>query len=257
MFKKGVLVLLLFSLSLVGANISKEQCGKMGENFIFAGGECIQYVHFEGEVKETLTVVVHGTWDAGTNTLGRYAPFAENLAMATDITTVAVALPGYSKSSTNNFPALKHEGKMNFSTDTKYINFLGDLVEGLKKKFKAKKVNYMGHSAGATMGATLTGLRSGLVNNIALAGGRYTNDKGLKEATYFKDVMKSADKNTNYLFIYGTEDKISEPIVSTSFFKEAIKGGLKAKLVKVEGAAHLDLDMTDASIDSFTEMVEE
>ena len=77
---------------------------------MFAGNECIQYKKFSGDTKGALNIIVHGTWNEGTDTLARYAPFAEDLAMRTDITTIAVALTGYSGSSTNKFPSLSHKG---------------------------------------------------------------------------------------------------------------------------------------------------
>ncbi|QKF82106.1 alpha/beta hydrolase [Halarcobacter ebronensis] len=253
-----VLIFIVFSLSLEAKKISESECLATEENFIYAGGECVEYRAYKGDSDDKIIIIVHGTWDEGTNTLGRYAPFAETLNMNTDITTVAVALPGYSNSSTNNFTALSHEGVKNLAAKKEYVEFLGDLVNELKEKFEAKEVTYVGHSAGAMMGATLTGLRPGLIQNIALAGGRYDihqTEKG-NDLISFIDVIDNVDKNTKYLFIYGSEDKISKPEVTTSFFKIAKEKGLNAKLIKVEGAEHLDLDMTNTSIDAITKMVE-
>ncbi len=94
-------------------------------------------------------VIVHGTWDEGTNTLGRYAPFAETMNLNTDLTTIAISLPGYSKSSTNNFSSLAHKGIKNLAAKKEYILFLGELIKSLKDKYEAKVVTYVGHSAGA------------------------------------------------------------------------------------------------------------
>lgn len=261
MYRKLFLLVagLFFTINLNAEKIDATKCGTLGEDFIFAGGECIETRSFEGDSNEHIMIIVHGTWDEGTNTLGRYAPFAETMNMNTDLTTIAVALPGYSGSSTNNFEALAHKGVKNLSSNKDYIVFLGELVKALKEKFEATTVTYVGHSAGARMGATLTGLKPGLIQNIALAGGGYVTKDGdkTKELVSFNDVIDNANKDTQYLFIYGTEDKISKPEVTTGFFKVAQEKGLKAKLVKVEGAAHLDLDMTDASVDAITIMVEE
>jgi len=95
-------LLLLFITLITGttfafASVTQAECKKQGDNFIFAGGECIQYAISKGDTEDAINIVVHGTWKSGTNTLGRYAHFAENLAMNTDITTIAVALPRYSK----------------------------------------------------------------------------------------------------------------------------------------------------------------
>ena len=251
---------LFLSLNLNAKNIDTAECTNLGEDFIFAGGECIETRMFEGDSNEHLLIIVHGTWDEGTNTLGRYAPFAESMNMNTDLTTIAVALPGYSGSSTNNLPSLADKKVHTNQAGRKvYVEFLGELITVLKQKYEASKITLVGHSAGARMVATLTGLKPGLVQNVALAGGGYVvkaENKG-KDLISFNDVIDSASKDTNYLFIYGTEDKISKPEVTTEFFKVAQEKGLKAKLVKVEGAAHIDLDMTDPSVEAITEMVEE
>ncbi len=260
--KKSLLtfvVLLLLAFNLEAKKIDVNECKSLGDNFIFAGNECIEFNFFEGDTNEHIMVIVHGTWPDGSNTLGRYAPFAETMNMNTDLSTIAVALPGYSGSSTNNFSALAHEGVKNLSSNKEYIVFLGELIKALKDKYEAKTVTYVGHSAGARMGATLTGTNPGLIQNIALAGGSYTikNEDKNKELISLSDVIDSVDKNTNFLFIYGTNDKISKPEVTKNFFKIAKEKGLKATLVKVEGAEHLDLDMTDTSIDAITTMLEE
>lgn len=248
----------LFISGLSAETITKKECISKGENFIFAADECIEFRTFEGDDNNHIIIIVHGTWDEGTNTLGRYAPFAETMNLNTDLTSIAVALPGYSNSSTNNFTSLSHKGVKNLAAKKEYVLFLGKLVESLKNKYQAKTVTLIGHSAGAMMGATLTGLKPELIQNIALAGGRYDIHKEEEgDLISMIDVIDNIDKNTNFLFIYGTEDKISKPEVTTSFFKIAKDKGLKAKLIKVEGAGHIDLDMSDSSIEAIVEMIEE
>lgn len=261
MLKKVLIFISIFlvSLSLNAKEISQSDCDSLGEEFVFAGGECIETRTFEGDSNNHIMIIVHGTWDEGTNTLGRYAPFAETMNLNTDLTTIAVALPGYSNSSTNKFKALAHEGVKNLSSNKEYILFLGELVNALKDKYEATTVTYIGHSAGARMGATLTGLKPGLIQNIALAGGSYftKDDEKGKNSVSFNDVIKNANKDTKYLFIYGTADKISKPEATTKFFEVAKENGLNAKLVKVEGAEHIDLDMTNTSVEAIINMIEE
>ena len=255
-----ILFLVFLSLNLEAKKINEKECVSLGEKFIFAGDECIEFVSFEGDTNEHIIVIVHGTWDEGTNTLGRYAPFAETMNMNTDLTTIAVALPGYSGSSTNNLPSLADKKVHTNQAGRKvYVEFLGKIISSLKEKYEASEVTLIGHSAGARMAATLTGLEANLVQNVALAGGGYTTKPENKGEGFlsFSDVIDNASKDTNYLFIYGTEDKISKPEVTTEFFKIALEKGLNAKLVKVEGAAHIDLDMTDTSIEAITNMLEE
>jgi pimeloyl-ACP methyl ester carboxylesterase len=261
MFKKVIKSLtIVFTLTttMYAAKITENECLKK-ENFIFAGGECIEYRAYKADSNDAITIIVHGTWDAGTNTLGRYAPFAETMNLNTDLTTIAVALPGYSGSSTNNFEALAHEGTKNLAARVEYIEFLGKLVEALKNKYKATTVNYIGHSAGAMMGATLTGIRPDLIQNIALAGGRYDIHEKVKDKDLISiiDVLDKVNKDTKFLLIYGTADKISKPEVTTNFYEIAKNKSFDVKLIKVENAPHLDLDMTDTSVEAITEFLGE
>ena len=258
-YTKIILTLLLtLSATYLQAKVTKQMCSKKGENFIYAKGECIQFYEAEGDVEGSLNIIVPGTWPAGTNTLARYAPFADTIVMNTDITTVAVALPGYSHSSTNNFQALAHKGSENLSSQKVYIEFLNQLVIALKDKYKAKKVNYIGHSAGARIGATLVGYNPDLITTITAAGGSYTlkKEKTNKElvalSTYINNV-----KNTKFLLVYGTADKISKPKVTKSFYKIAKEKGFDVQIIEVANAPHLDLDMTDESVDAITDMLAE
>jgi len=240
--------------------VTQSQCENKGDEYIFAGGECIQYYVADGEVESEINILVHGTWAAGTNTLGRYAPFADNLSMSTDITTIAVALPGYAGSSTNNFEALIHEGTKNLAAQKEYIVFLSDLVQKLKDKFEAQKVNYIGHSAGALMGSTLTGFTPGLITTMTSAGAGYDIHSQVKDSkglVSLIDYIDNVDKNTQFLLVYGSKDEISKPEVTKAYYDAMIKKGYKATLVEVVDAPHLDLDMRDTTVDAIINMIEE
>ncbi|MGK0256545.1 MAG: putative esterase [Arcobacteraceae bacterium] len=250
----------LFTTSIYASNlVNEEQCKVKGAEYIFAGGECIQYYVSKGDKDSELNIVVHGTWEEGTNTLARYRPYAENLAMATDITTVAIALPGYSDSSTNNFQALSHKGTENLAARSEYIEFLSKLVQELKIQFDAEKINYIGHSAGAMMGSTLTGYIPGLINTLTSAGGRYNihiEAKDSKDLISLVDYIDDVDKKTEFLLIYGTKDTISKPIVTKDFYTALKKEGFTATLVEVVGAPHLDLEMTDTAFEAIATMLD-
>jgi len=239
--------------------VNKKQCQEKGEEYIFAGAECIQYYVSEGDIESEINIVVHGTWPAGSNTLGRYAPFADNLSMATDITTIAVALPGYADSSTNNFQALSHKGIKNLAAQKEYISFLSDLILKLKEKFEAKKINYIGHSAGALMGSTLTGFTPGLINTMTSAGAGYDIHSEVKEnknLVSLVDYMDEVDKSTEFLLVYGTKDKVSKPNITKEYYRALIKAGYIATLIEVVDAAHIDLDMTDTAVEAIVNMLD-
>lgn len=261
MFKKNLFIMaLLFSSTILFAsNISEEDCSKKGDNFIFAGNECIQYFKSNGDEENALNIIVHGTWKEGTDTLARYAPFAENISLQTDTTTIAVALPGYSKSSTNNFQALAHEGIENLSANREYIEFVGLVVEALKKKYDASKITYIGHSAGCSIGATLMGIKPSLVNNLVCAGGVYDIHKkaDTSNSVSIVDVLYKVNKDSKLILIYGTADNISKPENTIDFYNLAKEKGFNVKLVEAKNAPHLDLDMTDESIKAIAELSEE
>lgn len=260
MLKKSLLLSsFIIASSLSAATISKDDCSKKGDNYIYAADECIQYYKSKGDIEDALNIIVHGTWDEGTNTLARYTPFAENLSLQTDITTIAVALPGYSGSSTNNFKALAHKGDGNLSVKREYIEFLASLVRALRDKYNASKITYIGHSAGCTMGATMTGLDKHLVNNLVCAGGVYNiheKEQG-KDLISMMDVLHSVNKDMKIVLVYGTADEISKPQVTIDFYNLAKEKGFNVKLVEAKDAPHLDLDMTDESVAAIVEVVEE
>lgn len=238
---------------------SESSCTSKGKGYIYVQNECLQIAIFETEDSDSLNIILHGTWDRGTNILGRYSPFAESLNMITDYTTVAVALPGYSNSTINSYPSLDNDKIENLAANEEYVRFVAEVIKKLKKKYNAQTINFVGHSAGAMIGATITGLYPDLINNIALVGGRYnihevSNEKDLISAV---DVIDDISKETNILLIYGTEDKISKPEVTKNFYKLSKDKGLLVKLVEVKGAPHLDLDMHDISVEAITELLEQ
>lgn len=254
-FKKTIFFIFL-SLTLNAQNITKQMCEKKGEDYIFTSNECINLKKYNGETKGKLNIVVHGNWDEGTNILGRYAPFAENLSFETDITTVAIALPGYSNSSTNSLKSLASGKNLAFSKA--YVNFLSDLVSKLKVKYNANKVTYIGHSAGCTMGINLLGTKPFLIDSLLCAGGSYSLDKKDKSSDKISamDIINNISRQAKIAIVYGTEDKISPAKKNIEFYNFAKNEGLNIKLVEATGANHLDLDMTDASVEAIVELVE-
>lgn len=251
---------MILSTNMFASNIVNEkQCIDKGEEYIFAGEECIQFYVSEGEVESEINIVVHGTWPAGSNTLGRYAPFADNLSMATDITTIAVALPGYADSSTNNFQALSHNGTKNLAAKKEYIKFLSELVTKLKTNHEAEKVNYIGHSAGALMGSTLTGYTPGLINTMTSAGAGYdihSKVQKSKNLISLIDYIDDVKKSTEFLLVYGTKDEVSKPKITKDYYNALVKAGYKATLIEVVDAPHIDLDMSDTSVEAIVDMLD-
>lgn len=260
MYKKLLYILLstFIVTTLQAQKVSKDQCDIESEEFIFAGGECINFNAFEGDDNKDIIVVIHGTWPEGTNILGRYNTFAETLNMNTDKTTIAVALPGYSKSSTNNLLSIDNKVYKHQASNKAYVKFLGDLMKGFKEKFEAETITFVGHSAGARLGAVLAGSEPSIFKNVVLVGGRYERkDKDPSDTILPSDVLPNMSKDAKFIMVYGTADKVSEPKVTTSFYDKMKTQGLNVELVKVEGAGHQDLDMTDPAIEAIGALFEE
>jgi alpha-beta hydrolase superfamily lysophospholipase len=254
-----ITIIMLVTTSLYSNMVLKKQCEKKEGNFIFAGKECINYFIEEGDRKDILNIIIHGAWKNGTNTLARYSPFASNISLNTDITTIAIALPSYSKSSSNYLKSLMHNGKKSvaLSTSKQYIDFLVDLIKELKNKYKAKTINVIAHSAGAILSATITGYKPNLIQNVVLAGGQYNlerfkNKSGLTIDKFLKDIPKS----TNFLLVYGTKDNISKPKITKDFYNKLKRLKLNVKMIEVKEHKHLDLDMSDESVEAITSMFE-
>jgi len=259
MLKKVLFLLLVVTASFSFAkNVSKQDCEQKGEGFIYAGNECINYAMFEGDDNDKLIVIVHGTWDEGSNVLGRYAPFAENLNMSSDISTIAVALPGYSASSLNKLKSIGSKEYNHQAATKEYVQFLEKLVIALKDKYESKEITIVGHSAGAMMSGSLAGLNPELLKNVVLVAGRYERpDYANEKHLLANDVLSKMNKESKFIMIYGTKDEISKPSVTKDFYKKMKAQGLDVQLVEVKDAAHIDLDMTDTSIEAISSLFEE
>jgi len=260
MFKKILLLVFLCSFySFVSAKeITENMCNEKEEGFIYAGNECINYEMFESDDNDKLIIIVHGTWDEGSNVLGRYSPYAENINMSTDISTIAVALPGYSKSSLNKLKSIGSKEYNHQAATKEYVEFLENLVIALKNKYKSKEITLISHSAGAMMSASLSGLNNKLLKNVVLVAGRYERPDYANEKHLLAiDVLDKMDKTVQFIMIYGTKDKISKPSVTKDFYKKMKTKGLNVKLVEVKDGIHIDLDMSDTSIEAISSLFEE
>ncbi len=237
--KKLVILASLVFVNYLFAN-TKDDCIKKGDGFIYVQNECIAYKKFNGE-GDSLNIIIHGTWDEGSDTLARYSPFAEDLTMMSDL------LP------------LSNKEVKNLAATKEYIEFLENLVLSLKAKYSAKKITLIAHSAGCMMSATLLGVKPDLVDNLVCVGGVYdihkkSNDKKLISAV---DVVDKISKKAKIVLIYGTADEISTPQTTIDFYNLAKQKGLDVKLVEVKDGVHIDLDMTTQSKDSIIELIEE
>jgi predicted esterase len=259
MFKKILCLILICSFYsfLSAKEITEKMCNEKEDGFIYTGNECINYNIFEGDDNDKLIIIVHGTWDEGSNVLGRYSPFAENINMSTDISTIAVALPGYSKSSLNKLKSIGSKEYNHQAATKEYVEFLEKLVLALKDKYKSKEITLVGHSAGAMISASLSGLNNKLLKNIVLVAGRYERpDYANEKHLLANDVLTSMNKSAKFIMVYGTKDKISKPNVTKDFYNKMKKQGLNVELVEVKNGVHIDLDMSDTSVEAISSLFE-
>jgi alpha-beta hydrolase superfamily lysophospholipase len=246
MIKKSLIVAALFFANSVFADV-KSDCESKGDGFIYAKNECINYKLFEGD-EEGLNIVVHGTWDEGTDIIARYSPFAEDVAMSSDISTISLALPGYSQSSSNNLKAIGSKEIKNLAATKEYVEFFAELVENLKQKYDSKKTTIIAHSAGCMLSATALGQKDVFVDSLLCAGGAYDihkkapEQKGLISAV---DVIDNISKDTNIMIVYGTADDVSTPQMNKEFYDLAKEKGLKVELIEAKDAPHMELEMTN------------
>lgn len=258
MLKKSLVLGSILFANIAFADI-KEDCLNKGEDFVFAKGECINFKAFEGE-KDGLTIIIHGTWDEGTDVIARYSPFAEDVSMSSEITTLAVALPGYSKSSSNKLKYIGSKTEKNLAAKKEYVDFFVELVEALKEKYDSKKTTIIAHSAGCMLSATAIGVKPNLVDNLVCAGGVYDihkkapEDKSLISAI---DVLDKISKETKIAIVYGTADDISTPNINKEFYETAKKKGLNVELVEAKDAPHMELEMTRESKEYIEKLLEE
>ncbi len=253
---KNIFVFILFVSSNLFA-ITKSECLKKGEDFVFVKNECINYKAFVTD-EDALNIIVHGTWDEGTDIIARYSPFAEDISMRTDVSTIALALPGYSESTSENYKAIGNKEQKNLAATKKYVDFFIALVEELKKEFESTKTTIIAHSAGCMLSATAIGIKPYLVDNLVCAGGVYdihkkSPQKGLISAV---DVIDKISKDTKIVLIYGSDDKVSTPKMSKDFYNLAKKKGLNVELVEVKNAAHMDLEMQKESLEAIENLFE-
>jgi len=255
---KKLLLLIFISLTLYSKSITKQMCQNQ-DDMIYIQNECINYFVEEGDVDGKLNIIVHGAWKDGTNILARYSAFASTVSMNTDITTITFAMPGYSKSSTNNLQGLLHDKKITRFGKSEYIDFLHEVFITFKAKYNAKEINIIAHSAGASLSATISAKYPKLIKNIFLAGGRYdlSNYKGQNNLISINNFINNIGTYTNYMVIYGTKDSISKPQISIEFYNKLKSLNKNVKLLEIKGHNHLDLDMSDESVEAISSILEE
>jgi len=249
--------ILLILLSYSYANKGKPSaCDTSKHQFIFSKTECINYVYEEADDEDNLIIFIHGSWKEGSDTLKKYTPFMEDLVLNTDVSTIIIALPGYSKSSSNVFEAISKKGFSSLIYTKEYLDLIKDVILRLKKKYKKKTLTLVAHSAGASLATTLYGYDNTLIQNMIAIAGSYNTDPANKDLYSANKTYKNINKKSKLVLIYADNDKISPPNKSTDFYALVKKEKVLVKLIEVKNAAHLNLELRDEVMDEILEVFE-
>ncbi|PHR72281.1 MAG: alpha/beta hydrolase [Arcobacter sp.] len=253
---KHIFILILLITYSYANNDYKSDCDTNNDQFIFSKSECINYLYEEADNEDNLIIFIHGSWNEGTDILKKYAPLMEDLVLNTDVSTIIIALPGYSKSSTNVFEAIGKKGFSSLIYKKEYLDLIKDVVLRLKKKYKKKKLTLIAHSAGASLGTTLYGYDNTLIQNMISIAGSYNTDVLNTNLLSADKTYKNINKKSKLILIYGDKDKISPPKKSKDFYTLVKKEQVNVKLIEVKNAAHLNLELREEVMDEILELLE-
>ncbi len=249
--------ILVFLITCSYANKTYESaCDTNNDQFIFSKSECINYVYEEADDENNLIIFLHGSWNEGTNILKKYTPLMEDLVLNTDVSTIVIALPGYSKSSTNVFQAIGKKGFSSLIYTKEYLDLIKDVILQLKEKYKKKTLTLVAHSAGASLGTTLYGYDNTLIQNMISIAGSYTTDTKNSNLLSANKTYKNINKKSKLILIYGDKDKISPPKKSKDFYALVKKEQVNVKLIEVKNAVHLNLELREEVMDEILELLE-
>ena len=236
----------------------KKECKKIqndneDSHFIFAQGECLEYYEAKGSKKDEITVLIHGSWPRGSDPLERrYAQIADDMSRETSITTLALAMPGYSYSTSNRYKDMSwRENKTVIPAEEEFVKIVASFIQKLKTKYHAKKVNIFGKSSGAMLGGIISGYQPGLIDKYILMGGAYDvyftyrhNNWGTKNPGLLSsvDFVSDVKKDAQFLIIAGENDRKAPPLFATQYKKRLNNEEINAEVLVIQGAKHSSLE---------------
>lgn len=205
--------------------------------FLYASGECLQYVKFNEFKSDEINIYLHGSYRSGGNPLPSYYNNKLEILANSGIPTYVIALPGYNHSTSNRFGRITQTSRSYLAAEYDYIVFVKEVLEAIKKKENAIKLNVIGHSAGATLATNISGLYPKLINKVAVYEGNYDMEfynflRGWSAKYPAITIMRnigSIDKSTKFYVLYGKLSNKKEPQESTRFID-----ALKSRDINVE-----------------------
>lgn len=209
------------------------------------------FISEELSANPTLIVVIHG--DAPFNEPEYHYVFAAKVAAThRDVVAVGLLRPGYTDPQGN-----KSDGERGDSAgdNLNVINTeaIADAIDGLKRRWSARKVVVAAHSGGAALAANILGRHPALIDHALLVSSVYDVEKWRQymfEQTgepMFQgkiDTLSPIEQITGMLdqvevtLMVGTEDEIAPISFSEQYEIAARKHGKRVRLVRLEGEGH-------------------
>jgi len=244
---KTITILFLLLTNVYAKNSIQNLCETKKDTFIFVSQECINYSYEEGEDENNLIVILHGSWKNGSDVLKKYETLAENIVFNTDVSTITIAMPGYSKSSKKHFSLLDNKEYKYLVYTKEYVHLLKNILLTLKTKYKKTSLTLLAHSAGASLGTTLYAYDPSVINTMISLAGNYVLPLKYKNKKLFaaKAYIKNIHTTNNLVLVSGDKDKISPPKLSQDFYTLLKKQNLKVKLLEVKNANHFELENSE------------
>lgn len=237
--------------------VYKQECQDMKKNnkdsFIFAKGECLNYIVSWGDAqKSEINILLHGSWRENSSPVAqRFTEIADDFRDNTNITSIALAMPGYDESTSNRYSNMNWKNTNVIPANESFVKIISQAIKNLKIKYNATKVNIYGKSSGAMLGGIISGYSPGLLDKVILLGGAYNiyftyeyNGWGRMSPGFISAVnyIDLVDKKTSFLVIAGGKDKKANPIFAKRYVKKLNKAGIKAKVVVFKDLEHSGME---------------
>jgi len=212
---------------------------------IFAAGECIDYHIAQGENKDSVIVVLHGAHTDGGNPMSWMPKWGRYTSTSTDITTYILAMPGYGGSTSNRFGKMIWTNHLVPSAQLDYIKFTAEILKKIKDKHSAKNLYVFGHSSGADLATTISGLSPNLIQKVIAYAGAYDYPYYFKRWKNYSPHFEVAPthyvnkiQDTKILLLAGGKDQLSLPKFTKHYEQILLDNNVNVTSFVIKNAKH-------------------
>ena len=206
-----------------------------------------------GEISENpvLMVVIHG--DAPFNEPEYQYVFAGKVAAANrDIVTVGLLRPGYIDPQGNRSEG-ERGNSVGDSISVTNTEAIAEAIDGLRRRWSARKVVVAAHSGGAALAANILNRHPSLIDHALLVSSIYDVERWRKhmfertgESIFHGDIeslspieqITEMSNQVEVILMVGTEDEIAPTSFSEQYEIATRKHGKRVRLVRLEGEGH-------------------